>query len=526
MARLQYPFAPNGVAPDLVPEQAPPDLWTRGSNVYARSGMERAGGIVAAYGSPLFQPRWLLNTKSTVADSFWVYGADTGIGGTDGTHVDLTPASGFVANAEANCWTGGNLNGLPVVCNGTAPFWWDQNTANNFVQVPGWQASYRARSVRPYQFHLIAMAVDPATGQYNEDLVHWSTSAAPGAVPSTWVPAPNNEAGSVQLSSRSGEILDGFAMRGSFIIYKGGSCYSMQYVGGAQVMNVKLLFSDVGTLTRNCVGEIDGLHVVLSDGDIILHDGQIARSIADSYIRETFLDVIESTAIFRCFVLSWTPPGEVWIAFPEGGSDLPTKAAVWDRQRERWGVRDLALIRPTHIAQGVVPIDQGDRSWANNPQAWQDTPRAWGAGGPRSSRYSLLAAGFEETAATLFAAVPGLFALDQTVDTLGQITRGRLGREALDFDQPDTVKIVRRVWIEWKGPVGSLLGVQIAGTMNAGDSPTYGDIAYVQIGGRMDAPLFASGRYISVQLTDASLTPLASWKVAGVTFEYEVKGRA
>lgn len=188
----QLRIAPLGIAPDLVPETAPVGVWTLCGNVYPRDGMERAGGIQAVYGTPILAPKWLLNTASTVASSFWVYGADTGIGGTDGagSHVDLTPTTGFVGNTAANCWTGGNLNGVPVLCNGGVPVWWDGLVANNFVALPGWPASARARAIRPYKYHLIALAVDPSTGAFNPDLLWWSSAAVPGAVPSAWVPAP------------------------------------------------------------------------------------------------------------------------------------------------------------------------------------------------------------------------------------------------------------------------------------------------------------------------------------------------
>ena len=521
-----FRFAPNGIAPDAVPESMPDTFWTVSNNVMSRDGMERAGGVAEMFGTPLFPPRWLLWTKSTVSPSFWIYCADAGIGGTDGTHTDLTPTAGFVANAGANVWTGGNLNGLPVVGNGHIPLWWDQSIATNFQVVPGWPASNRAKAVRPYQFHLIAMNVDPGTGKFNQDLILWSTAAVPGAVPSTWVPGPANEAGSAQLSATGGAILDGVALRSSFVIYKTTSCYTMRYVGGANVMQVQQLFSDVGLIAANCAVEKDGFHVVLAEGDIILHDGNTAKSIADGYIRETFLRNLDAQTQGRCFVVPHTPPGEVWIAFPEPGQTGCTKAAVWDMSRSRWGVRDLAMIRPTHIAQGVVPyqLGLGGLRWVDQVGTWEEQVRSWDYSGPRTDPYGLLAAGSVDDGATAFALVPGLYALEVPLDTLGLPTRGVLVREALDFGEPDAVKTVNRCWVKAKGPVGTRFAVEMGGRLNVGDPVTYGAPVYVTIGGRMDAPIFANGRYLSLRISDASSAILDIWKVTQVTFDYTSKG--
>jgi len=516
----QLRIAPLGIAPDLVPETAPVGVWTLCSNVYPRDGMERAGGIQAVYGAPLFAPKWLLNTASTVAPSFWVYGADTGIGGTDGagSHVDLTPAAGFVGNTGANCWTGGNLNGVPVLCNGGIPVWWNGLVANDFVTLPGWPANARARAIRPYKYHLIALAVDPSTGAFNPDLLWWSSAAVPGAVPSAWVPAPANEAGSAQLSATPGAILDGVALRDAFVIYKEQSCYSMQYVGGANVMQIQPLFTDVGTLARNCVAELDGTHVVLTDGDVIFHDGQTAKSIADSMIRRTFLQTIDRASIGRCFVVPGTPASEVWIAFPDPGETSCTRAAVWDRVRSRWGVRDLTAIKPFHIAQGRVPVNVAvPLTWAAQTETWSAVAREWGFSGASSSRFSKLAAGAVAGAA-------GLYALDQDPDTLGGITRGFVQRNAMDFGNPDTRKIINRVWLSAKGPAGTLLAVQVGGTMNVGEAPVFGDPVYCTIGGRMDAPIFSSGRYLSLRVSDASVDVKAPWVLTAATLEYRVGG--
>lgn len=516
MAGQQFRFAPLGIAPDLTQSAAPPDVWTIVRNAYARNGMERPRGVAEIWPDQLVVPRWLLPTRSATSPYFWLYGHNSGIGGTDGANFDLTPV-GFVGNSAFNVWSGGNLNDVPVMCNGAVPWWWDGLTASPLAVLPGWPVGWRTRAIRPFKYHLIAMDVDAGTGDYIPDLLHWSAAAAPGTVPASWVPSAANEAGSAQLSSTPGGIVDGAPLRGTFVIYKETSAYIMQYVGGANVMNVSQLFSDVGILTRNCIAELENLHVVLTDGDVIAHDGQTAQSIADSTIRRTLLQVIDASSQKACFVFPHTPPGEVWICVPEPGATYPTIAAVWDRQRAKWGVRDLTTTRPSHIAQGVVPYAAtfGTRWVDGGATTWAETTWAWEYSGPSPSKFSLMGASSLRTVLVTF---------DQTNADLGAIVRGSLERRLLDFASPDTVKTVRRVWIKAAGPTGCKLGVQIAGSLSPGEQPTYGPIAYVEPGVRMDAPLYATGRYISIKITDACESVLQPWRINDVTFEFDERG--
>lgn len=517
MAGQQFRIAPVGIAPDLTQSAAPLDMLTRARNAYARDGMERARGVAPIWGDRGVIPRWLLATRAIASPYYWLYGHDTGIGGADSIIVHNQTPAGFVGNPLPNVWTGGNLNDVPVMCNGTIPWWWNGNPNNVMTVLPGWPGGWRTRAIRPFKYHLIAMDVDAGSGKFIGDLFHWSAAAAPGTIPASWVPSPSNEAGSAQLSATPGNIIDGGPLRGVFVIYKNTSAYIVTYVGGANVMNVSQLFSDVGLISRNCIAELENLHVILTDGDVIAHDGQTAQSIADSTIRRTLLQVIDAEHQAACFCFPWTPPGEVWVCVPEPGASYPTIAAVWDKARNRWGVRDLTQTRPSHIAQGVVPYAAtvGTRWIDGGATTWAETTWAWNYSGPTPSKFSLMGAS---------SIGQELLTYDQSNDTLGGITRGDIERRLLDFGTPDTVKTVRRVWVKAAGPSGCKLGVQIAGNMNPGESPTYGATAYVQPGARMDAPLYATGRYISVKVSDACESVLPPWRINELTFEYDERG--
>ena len=60
--------------------------------------------------------------------------------------------------------------------------------------------------------------------------------------------------------------------------------------------------------------------------------------------------------------------------------------------------------------------------------------------------------------------------------------------------------------------------------MNVGEAPVFSDPVYCTIGGRMDAPIFASGRYLSLRVSDASVDVKAPWVLTAATLEYRVGG--
>ena len=69
----------------------------------------------------------------------------------------------------------------------------------------------------------------------------------------------------------------------------------MRYVGGNTVFTIDRLFSEHGILAPRCFAEFgDGMHFVVTHGDVIVHDGNTARSIANDIVRNHIFDEIDS----------------------------------------------------------------------------------------------------------------------------------------------------------------------------------------------------------------------------------------
>ncbi|GAG28067.1 unnamed protein product, partial [marine sediment metagenome] len=257
-----------------------------GDNVLFPNGFSAAApGWEAAGGNTLFKALWLLPFQ-TLETFYWIYvgtddaGTTGGIGLTDGTtHWDITPA--VWAATPAGSITGGVLNGVPFINNGIdIPVFWDLVPTNVMTTLPGWPAAQRCQAMRAFKYHLIAMNMTDAGGDF-PDVVAWSDAANPGQIPATWIADPSNQAGSFSIAATPGGVVDGLALRDQFMVYKQHSTAIMQYIAGQFVFSNRKAFVTSGILARNCAAEMYGAHYVITDGDIIQHNGQEVKSLID-----------------------------------------------------------------------------------------------------------------------------------------------------------------------------------------------------------------------------------------------------
>lgn len=506
-------YTMNGIAPDLIPSEVPPVVWTRCTDMVFRGQPERISGRLSVFGTPLFPPQWLLDGRSSGDAPIWLYAADAGLGVTDGTiHTDITPAAGWGALPFPNPFTGGTLNGIAVVGSGTF-FYYDGGA--KALPLPGWPANYQAAAMRPYQYHLIAMGISES-GTLLEDLVLWSAAAVPGEIPDTWAPAPDNEAGSLALSQTGGEIVDGFPLRQSFCIYKDTSTYILDYVGGTDVMQARLLYPNSGLLCRNGVALYRGDHYVLTDGDIVRNDGQQITSIADRVVRRRIFGFIDGENFRNSFAVADETKSEIWFCVPEQGHTLPNVAWIYNVGTQTWGRRELPG-DVAHIGVGPVRLSVGPVVWDQFPISWAIKTGVWLQSSGRVNNSALLEA------------APGaskLYAVDLDVSRDGVVVTGGLEREYLDLGEPSVVKTVRRVWLTAQCfATGQKLQVSVGASQSLESAPFYSAPVLFEIGVDRKVDVFETGYYLSIKIEgydDGIIRP--PWRLGKIGLEYTARG--
>ncbi len=301
MAELQtYNARPLGVVTDLNAANVPPNRYTAVRNmIFDEDAARRQPGIVYRSPGPLFRPERLQRRELEGVNQM-LYAGQDGIGLDVVTQHDITPVGYPALLPEGqHGWT--SLNGIPVWNHRqSTPHYHDGVVTNRMLELPAWPAGWFCNRMASFKFYLIAIGGGDASTDI-EDQIRWSSSADPGLLPAEWLPTPENDAGDMALADTPGPILDALPLRDSLMVYKGTGMYILQFIGGIFVFGQRKLFSETGLLGENCAVAYRGKHYCVTEGDIIVHDGSQARSIADGAIRNRIFDDISGLYINRAF---------------------------------------------------------------------------------------------------------------------------------------------------------------------------------------------------------------------------------
>ncbi len=507
------PVQPMGVNRDHPASELGPEVWSSCRGVLFRNDAgERQGGDTTVDSPTLFGPQYLLPNQG-VGAFYWLYPSANGIGVWDGQNdFDISPDPPAVVGANAIDWTGANLNNVAVLnAADQVPWFWDGQVGNIMQALPGWIAGSTALSLRAFKTYLIAMNITQA-GFNGGTTVRWSDSADPGSIPTEWAPTPDNEAGDAQLSATPGNIVDGAPLRDTFVIYKQHATYLMQFVGGQFVFLFRKQLVTSGMLSRNCVAEFLGRHVVLTDGDVILFDGQNAHSLLQDRMKRWLFSQISGATFESCYVQAYATQSEVWICFPETGETVPNIALVWDTNTDSWGVRDL-YPATTYVGRGIVPDTAAIIDWDGDSQAWDLDSTAWNQSAFNPTHDGLIAA--DEAGLQLIHLDEGDLRFD------GTPVEGFIGKESMIIDKAGNEKLITAVWpkIEAGSPV--VLQVRVGVQQTYGQPIQWGTVQEYdpQVDTKVD--VLAVGRLISVQFGSTSS---ARWRLKGFAVEVAEAG--
>jgi len=521
-----------GLYTDRKAHEIPVEAWSRADNIlFEPDGAGKITGHVAAAGTPLHAPRWIFPWRDS-AGFKWLYVGTARIGQIVGTaHSDVTRFTTTLGDDDyltgaTTRFSGTVLGDLPVwTYSGEVdpPQAWNTATGR-FYDLPNWQANTYADLICVTDRHLVAMRIKKAGLSFNPRMVKWGQPADPGTYPNSWDETdPTTGAGEVTLAETEGEIKGTRLLVNTRLIYKSDSVISMRFVGGQNIFAFDTIFDKFGALGPDAIGAFERSHIVVSEGDVILHNGNTFESVIDDRNKALLFKDLSAPNKDRTRVSVRAESNQVWISYVSKSSagDLD-KALIWDYKKNTWSFRFLQEF--AHIATGFVDVSGVSRVYDQAPQTTRiyDTASEQYDLAQSATFNDLLAADFTNTL---------LYKLDETNQFNGVNMLSRLERQGLAIAGQDrfgewkidltSQKFIRRVHfnMEASGPVTIYIGGQ---DKPNGPVSWVGPFAFDPTLDQWVEPLLNT-RFFAIRIESNSDI---SWKLYSYTVELEVLGRA
>lgn len=504
-----------GVIKDLSAHELPPQAWADARNVrFIDGSAQQFYGYGQVYGAPAAVPLHVLQLNIG-ADVHWLYASanrihDVSVTNGIATHRNVTrQAAGADVPYKAvpNAWTSTTLSGIPILNNGIdPPQRWDLGAASRFQTLDAWPAGMTCKSLRAFGPFLVALNVTK-NGTALQYMVKWSSPADPGGVPVTWNEADaTQDAGEFDLAEGGDYIVDGLQLGSSFMIYKQRSIWRMDQSFNSYVFSFRKVLGTSGAMNRNCIVELDGLHFVLTNSDVIVHDGQSSNSVLDHVSRRALFAEIDTAYVDRCFVFKNPFFNEVYVCYAAIGSTVPNRALVWNYVDKTVTFRDMPNVN--HAAFGSVDNSLGD-SWSSDSAAWDSDLTPWN--GPDFTPGS--------TRVLMASADNKLLLLDASASADGQFTTSYLERRGMSFGDDTYTKRISGVRLRVSGNVGKTVVLKLGGHQtDPYADPEYPVVVPHVIGQTIQCDGIVDYRYPAIRIESGTA---ATWRLD--SFDYQVQ---
>lgn len=507
-----------GAIADKKPYQLPPEAWTAAHNMRIVDGVpQRLLGKAQVWGTPSVAPHFTL-PLSTNMTHWWIYTSLTKAYVWDGTaHTDITRAvGGDYAASNTRDWNAAILGGVPVLNNGTdlPQFWASYSTGTDLADLTNWPSTLRAKVIRTFGPQLVAYNCTKGGSAYPH-LVKWSHPADPGSVPSSWDETdPTKDTGENDLSdAESGVILDAWMLGGNMYIFKEGAIWRQRYIGGRYIFAFDSFLETTGILAPRCVCNIGRKkqQVVLSQDDLLVHNGASVDGLLDGKWRRALFNDIDTASYLNSFVFENPMYGEIWVCYPASGASQPNRALIWNYKENALTTADINFRNV-----GIGADEDADvGNWEVDTLTWEDAEDLWATSDRRrivvcntdATKLQALDAGYSNDGTTYSATLQR--------EAIALIGQSRTGQIVVDFKKFKTFK---RIWPKITGgPVYIRVGAQ----KEVNGQVTWQAAKLFDPGTDLYIDVVVAGRALSVEIYSEAATP---WSIEGYKVEFNING--
>ncbi|HSW65364.1 MAG TPA: hypothetical protein VLH56_18955 [Dissulfurispiraceae bacterium] len=509
----------HGVNKDVPTRLLSPGAWTDVRNMHFRDGyVEKAPGSFS-----LFQPAvvpYALFPAPYNGTNFWSYfGKAKAYGFVGLAAAEITRAAGDYTGAEYDLWLGGLLNGIPFFTNGVdvPQVWAPPALGTPLIDLPNWPANTSCKVLRAYKEYLVALDVTK-NGARDRRLIKWSNPAEPGTLPNSWDETnPANDAGEKSLSEGVDVLLDCLPLGETNVLYLESSTWGMRYSGGSFIFDFHRIFEHTGLLAAECVRSLRGQHIVVTQDDVILHDGVNVQSIMNGRLRRWFFRNINASAYFLTKLVPLYKNQEMWLCFPKDSGVLDT-ALVWNWGNNTWTIIELPNVRAI-TSSLYSPIYDFDLWDTGQVLRWDEENVAqWGD--PARTRFQENLLFSPEDTSGLRKQEAGVVTADGVayrsyVERTGLCYTG-LSRDGKPQANPTTMKNSLAIWPRIEAAEGSEFLVYVGSQMCPDGAITWADPVTFTVGVDIKVDVYITGRLYSVRF---EATNAVAWKLTGYDAE-------
>lgn len=395
----------SGINTDITPWELGKDFVTAGRNFRVKDGaFTPNGGQTEAVASPdsTMEVGFLMSVRLAEND-YWIQASRTKIFAADGTAgwFDISSTGGYTLAAGAEWyWNGCQMGDMVVMNNSQISPEYVQNLSSTSTLAPlifrtlpsvggapgvieTWDdLGYTCTAMRAHKNFLFALGLSGVDG--NPNAYRISTPADTDGYPYTWDPADRSGlAVMAQLGSDGGKILDGLTLRNDFVIYSRDSIDLLTFNANSEFFwDRRELSTSIGIIATNCVVAADGKHFFMSDGDVFMTNGSEITSIMHNRIQRRYNAKAHKVFMHRSFAMVNVALKEVWFCIPEGTSETPNIAFIYNYRDDSWAVKDLpttmacADYGPSKTPAEIAIEDQWD---GDTETEWDVDQKPWGA---------------------------------------------------------------------------------------------------------------------------------------------------
>lgn len=515
-----------GVIRDKLPHELAPNAWSSGENVRFVDGYaQKAEGYSQVFGALPLAVYRLLPVPQTINYVWLEMGLSKVYVWGGASHTNLTRQTAEVdvnyTGGAGSLWTGCVLGGVPVINNGVDPpqQWLPATTGTKLKALDNWPTGLTAKSLRAYKQFLVALAINEGA-TFKPTTLKWSHPADPGTVPNSWSASDlTKDSGEYTFADTGDFLVDCVTLRDMNIVYKESSTWSMQFIGGIDVFRFAKLFGNFGALSVDCAVEyFSGKHLVLTQGDVIVHDGLTHESILSGKWKKWLVSSLNPAAIKTAYVTASTQLEEVYICVATGSATQPNEMLIWNWSTGTIGHRYIPGL--AHTTQGIVDTSILSDSWQDDVATWNSDTSSWIYRNYNALSFATL--GCSPADSKLYQ-----FKDNTTANGIAFTTTLERTGLSVPFQQerlPDftSMKFLTSFWPRIEGTAGGVVDVFIGTQQIIGGAVTWKASKPYTIGSSKKINTTASGRLFALKLV--SNTAL-EWRLHGYELDVGFAGR-